>query len=175
MKVFLLPGQSIGNKEWIEDVEKEFQKEFPNTEIIYYEHWSLEEKETNIDLETERFVKLVSECNEEYFVFAKSIGTLIFLNSFKTLKKKPKGVLMVGFCYYLMKRLGYDVSKLMKDVDFRIDIYQKEFDTAGKFEEIKEFSNKYIYVKKYECVGEENDDHHYANLGYLLELIKGLV
>ena len=175
MKIFLLPGQSIKNKEWIENVEREFKKEFSNTEVMYYEHWSLGKEQTDIDLEVERLVEKVNSSNEEYIVFAKSIGTLVFLKSIKDLKKKPKGVLMVGFCYYLMNRLGYDVNDLIKNVDFRIDIYQKEFDTAGKYEEIKKFSNEYIDIKKYECVGEENNDHHYGNLEYLLELVKGLV
>lgn len=175
MKIFLLPGQSIQNKEWIEEVEVEFKKEFPNTEVIYYEHWSLGEKQANIDLEVERLVEKINNCDGEYIVFAKSIGTLIFLNSVKHLKKKPKGILMVGFSYYLAKRLGYDVKELINSVDFRIDMYQKEFDTAGKYEEIKQFSNEYVSVNKYECVGEVNNDHHYANTGYLLELVRGLV
>jgi hypothetical protein len=175
MKIFLLPGQSIRNKEWIEDVDKEFKKVFPNTEIIYYEHWSLGKKEANIDLETERFVELVNNCNEDYIVFAKSLGTLIFLNSVKLLKKKPKGVLMVGFAYYFANRLDLDVEGLIGGADFRIDIYQKEFDTAGKYEELKGFSNEYVSISKYKCTGEGNDDHHYANLEYMLELLRDLL
>ena len=39
MRVILLPGQHISNKEWIENVEKKFQEKFTNTKISYYDHW----------------------------------------------------------------------------------------------------------------------------------------
>ena len=87
MKIFLLPGQSISNKEWIEGVEKKSKEIFSETEVLYYEHWSLGGKDTNIALETEKLVKLVNSYTDDYIVFTKSIGSLVFLNSFKFLKE----------------------------------------------------------------------------------------
>lgn len=175
MKVFLLPGQSISNKEWIEGVEKKFKEISSDTEVLYYEHWSLGEKDTNISLETEKLVKLVNSYTDDYIVFTKSIGSLVFLNSFKDLKRKPKVVLMLGFPYYLAKELDFDLKSLFNKIDFKVNIYQKEYDTAGKYEEVKPFSNEYVTVEKYVSAGEPNDNHSYVNLENISKLLKSLI
>lgn len=175
MKIFLLPGQSIYNKEWIEEVEREFKNITFDTEVLYYEHWSLGEKDTNIALETEKLVKLVNSYTDDYIVFTKSIGSLVFLNSFKVLKRKPKAVLMLGFPYYLSKELDFDLRDLFSKFDFKVSIYQKEEDTAGKYEDIKPFSNEYVTVEKYVGAGEPNDNHSYVNLEYISKLLKSLI
>jgi predicted alpha/beta hydrolase family esterase len=172
MKIFLLPGQSIKNREWIEEVEKEFKKEFSNTEIIYYTHWNTGKENTDVDVEVGRFVDSVNGYDGEYIVFAKSIGCLIFLKSIEMLKRKPKGVLMVGMAYKMGMMMGYDFKKLGEDIDFNINIYQKKLDPAGSVEEVREISTKYINVQEYEVNDEPNDNHHYANLQYILDLIK---
>ncbi len=175
MKIFLLPGQSIRNKEWIEEVESSVKGIFSDTKIQYYKHWTLGEKQTDIPFETEKFVKLINECKEDYIVFAKSIGSLILLNSLKSLKRKPKAVLILGFPYYLVSRLGYDLQGLTEKVNFKIGIYQKEFDTAGTYEEVKTLSNEYVFVNVYECIDEPNDNHRYTNLEYISELLEALI
>lgn len=174
MKIFLLSGQSILNKSWIEDVEKEFNKEFPNTSIIYYDHWDSDIKNINLEEETSKFISMVKECEDEYLVFAKSIGSIVFYNSVKKLVNKPKGVLVVGVPYDLALSMGFDMKNLSKEVDFHINIYQKELDPFGKLEEIQKIEGGTVKVKEYVCVGESNDNHHYANTKYLLKLMKGL-
>lgn len=175
MKIFLLPGQSIRNKEWIEEVESRVKGIFSDSKIQYYKHWTLGEKQTDIPFETEKFVKLINECKEDYIVFAKSIGCLILLNSLKLLNRKPKAVLMLGFPYYLSSRLGSDLKELVERVDFKIDIYQKKYDTAGTYQEVKTLSNEYVFVNMYECIDEPNDNHHYANYEYISKLLESLV
>jgi hypothetical protein len=175
MKIFLLAGQSFSNKEWIEDVEKEFKKEFPNTEVIYYEHWKTGEEYIDMDKEVSKFLKAVDSCNEQYIIFAKSIGTIVLLNSIEKLKNKPKEVVMVGVSYLLALKMGYSFKNLKKKADFKINIYQKKYDPAGSLEKVEDISGDLVKVNEYECKGEENDNHHYGNMEYLLELVKDLI
>jgi hypothetical protein len=172
MKIFLLAGQSFSNKEWIEEVEKEFKKDFSSIEVMYYEHWYLGKKEIDFEGELKKFVDLVSSCDEDYVVFAKSVGTLLFFKSLEKNIKRPKGVLMVGLAYLYGKENGINLVELSKLANFKINIYQKEFDPAGKFKDIKILENGNIKVKKYECVGEKNDNHYYGNFEYLGSLMK---
>lgn len=174
MKIILLAGQSILNKEWIEEVEGEFNKEFPNTSVIYYDHWDSGSKDVNIEIETSKLLNMVDECDGEYMVFAKSIGTVVFYNSLKNLTKMPKGVLMVGIPYDSALGMGFDMEKLRDMVDFSINIYQKELDPFGKLEDIRRLEGGKVKVNEYVCTDEGNDNHHYANTKYLLELIRGL-
>ncbi len=171
MRIILLSGQNISNKEWIENVEKKFQEKFFNTKISYYTHWEKDEKEADIELETKKFLDIVNSSDEEYILFAKSIGSIIFLNSLKDLEKKPKGVLIVGMAYNLGKKLNYDFTDLEKYTSYPVNIYQKEFDPKGYYEDIMNINGGNISVNQYECVGEDNDNHSYENYDYLLRLL----
>ena len=175
MRVILLPGQHISNKEWIENVEKKFQEKFTNTKISYYDHWEKGEERTDIELETKKFLDIVNSSDEEYILFAKSIGSIIFFNSLKDLVKKPKGVLIVGIAYNLAKELNYDFTNLKEYISYPVNIYQKEFDPAGYYADIMSIDGGNITVNQYECVGEENNNHSYENYDYLLELLDNLV
>jgi len=175
MKIFLLSGQSILNKDWIEEVEKEFNKEFPNTTIIYYDHWDSDVKNINLERETSKFIDMVHECEEEYLVFAKSMGSVVFYNSIEKLTRKPNGVLMVGVPYQLAIEMGLDMNNLKEKTDFKVNIYQKESDPFGKLEGIRKIEGGTVKVKEYICTGEDNDNHHYTNTKYLLKLMKELL
>ncbi len=175
MKIFLLSGKSIWNKEWIEEVNKEFEKEFLNTEIIYYTHWNLDRKEIDLNLETKKLVEKINYSDEEYLVFAKSIGTIVFFNAIDKIRRKPLGVLMIGVPRELGLSMGVDFKDLRDKVDYRIDIYQKELDPFANLNTLIDVSGDSVCVYKYECIGEENDNHHYSNMKYLLELIKRLL
>lgn len=175
MKIFLLAGQSLSNKEWIEEVEQEFKKEFQDTKIIYYDHWKNESKNIDSEKEVGKFVKLVNEYTGDYLVFAKSIGTIIFSKGMEKLTNKPKGVLMVGIPYNLALDMGVDMDKLKEKIDFNLNIYQKELDPLGNLKDIENVGGGKVKVSKYVCEGEENNNHHYSNTSYLLGLIKELL
>lgn len=175
MRIILLPGQSISNKEWIENVGKKFQEKFTNTKISYYDHWEKGKEKADIELETKKFLDIVNSSDEEYILFAKSIGSIIFLSSLKDLKKKPKGVLIVGTAYNLGKKLNCDFADLQKYASCPVHVYQKEFDPAGFYDEVRNVNGGNVTVNKYECIGEEDNNHRYENYDYLLELLNGLV
>lgn len=175
MKIFLLSGQSILNKEWIEEVEGEFQKEFQDTTVLYYDHWSSGSKNIDLEKESSKLIEMINGSKGEYIVFAKSIGTIVFYNIVEKLVKKPNGVLMVGVPYDLASEIGFDMSKLKEKVDFNINIYQKKLDPFGNLEKVKDIEGGKIKVNEYICTNEEDDNHHYANTNYLLELVRNLL
>lgn len=175
MKIILLAGQNISNKEWIENVGRKFNEKYLDTEIQYYIHWQNGMQNTNVELETKRFIKTVGELDDEYILFAKSIGSIIFLNSLVNLKKKPKGVLIVGMAYKLAKDMGYDFKKFKNLITFPVKIYQKEFDPAGVYKDIMHIDGEGFTIQKYECVGERNSNHRYENYDYILSLLDELV
>lgn len=174
IKIFLLAGQSIKNKEWIEKVEGEFRKEFQDTTVLYYDHWDSNSNNIDIEKESSKLVKMINEYKGEYLIFAKSIGTIVFYNIVEKLKRKPKGVLMVGVPYDLASEMGFDMGKLKDNVEFDINIYQKKFDPFGNLEKIKSVEGGKVKVYEYVCTDEDDDNHHYSNSSYLLKLIKTL-
>ena len=87
MKIILLSGQSLSNKDWIEEVNKTLKVNSYDTEVMYYSHWERGEGKADVEKETERLIQLINSLSEDYFIFAKSIGTVIFFNSIKRLRQ----------------------------------------------------------------------------------------
>jgi len=175
MKIFLLSGQSILNEEWIEEVEGEFRKEFQDTTVLYYDHWSSGSKNIDLKKESSKLIEMINGCKGEYLVFAKSIGTIVFYNIVEKLVRKPNAVLIVGVPYDLASKMGFDMKKLKGQVDFKINVYQKKLDPFGNLEKVKDMEGGMIRVNEYICTNEDDDNHHYANPNYLLELMKDLL
>jgi predicted alpha/beta hydrolase family esterase len=171
MKIILLSGQSLQNKEWIERVRSKFLEKYSDVDIMYYSHWDKGESIADVDLETEKFINLINTLNQDYILFAKSIGTVVFLNSLSKLKKQPQKVIMVGVPYILAKEKGYDFDTLKDKVKSEVAIFQKENDPMASYEDVKKAEGNRVKVNMYICNGEENDNHSYENLSYLLELI----
>lgn len=77
MHIIYLAGGSVRNKDWIEKVKSEFDK-FSDGQIFYYSHWDTDDKNLNFEIESQKLAELV-ECKDEYFVFAKSIGSILLI------------------------------------------------------------------------------------------------
>lgn len=172
MKLILLSGQSISNKEWIESVSNKLQSKYPNTHIQQYSHWNTKEKYADIEKETKELINNIKNTKEEYCIFAKSIGTIIALNTLKEIKHKPKFCIFLGIPLNLSKELGYDIKKLSFNTSFPIKIFQKENDSFGKYEDLKYLERENVKIFKYENTKEENNNHNYSNLEYILEIFK---
>lgn len=171
MKILLLAGQGINNKTWIEEVRDTFKTVYDDCEIMYYDHWESGEPKADVDKESEKLINIVNGINGEYMIFAKSIGSVIYLNSIGRLSKQPVKVVLVGVPYNLATEKGYDFNTLKALVDYPVSIWQKESDPYAGFNELSGIAGGSVSVNKYEVEGEPSDDHHYASMEKLLEII----
>lgn len=171
MKIILLSGQSLQNKSWIEDVQKKFKEKYQDVEIMYYDHWNRGEGTADVEIETKKFLQLTNGLDDEYMLFAKSIGTVIFLNSLPKLQNHPKKVIMVGVPYEVATQKGYKFETLKDFVKCDVSLYQKSQDPMGSYDVVKTIEGGKVNVYYYECINEEDNTHHYSNMDTLMKLI----
>lgn len=171
MKIILLSGQSLQNRSWIEDVRTKFKEKYQNVEVMYYDHWKRGEGTADVELETKNFLQLTNGFADEYMLFAKSIGTVIFLNSLPKLQNHPKKVIMVGVPYEVATQKGYKFETLKDLVKCDVNIYQKLQDPMGSYDIVNTIEGRKVRVYEYECINEEENTHHYANMDTLIRLI----
>jgi len=171
MQLILLSGQSFSNKSWIEGLQRAFSQKYPDTEALQYSHWEHGGEIADVELETQKFTRHIDGLTEDYSLFAKSIGCVIFLNSLPILTRKPQKVTLIGVPNRLATEKGYDFTKLKTLVTFPVSIFQKRFDPQCSLEELPEIAGGQVSVNEYECIGEENNNHHYANTDTLLGLL----
>ncbi len=125
MHIIYLPGNSVGNKAWIEKVKAEFDK-FSTGEILYYDHWQTGQKWLNLTAESAKLAKMV-DGQKEYFVFAKSAGTGLALKNIFEKKFSPKKAIFCGFP--TVRYLAYPLPPTI--------FVQNEFDPVCSFEKLE--------------------------------------
>ncbi len=171
MRIFILGGQSLSNREWVLEIKESINDSFTTVDVIDYEHWKKGEGRADVDLESSRFIEKVNSLPEDYMIFAKSIGTVIFLNSLSRLKKLPTKVVMVGVPLNVAKEQGYDFEKLKEVTEFPIAIHQKKNDPFSDYENLRVLEGGMVKVNVYPCLNEPENDHHYANM----ETVGGII
>ncbi len=161
-QIILLPGNSKVNIPWLEDTKNVLDKTY-NIKEIRYNHWE-SDLEINFDDELTK-LKNISSNMKNYFVVAKSIGSIITLLGINRNIIDPEAVVILGFPLNLIKKENYDVLPLIKD-NIKVLVIQQKNDILGKSEQVKKYLPSYIDI--IEIPGE---DHFYSDI----ELIKPII
>lgn len=175
MDIILLPGNSIKNKEWIEEVEQAIKPDFNATRIQYYEHWKDGRgwKESgrmiDFDLELEKCIGTVESLGE-YAIFAKSAGVLFALKGIAEQKISPVRCVFAGTAVHFALRLNLDIKKWLKVCTVPVLFVQKELDPAMSFNDLGEFLRT-AGVQDYKMHEIPGHDHHYGDIKGLKDLI----
>jgi pimeloyl-ACP methyl ester carboxylesterase len=165
VNIIYLPGNSFNNKEWIEKVKEKFDS-FSDGEILNYDHWQNGEKFIDMKKEAEKLAKLVEDKND-YFIFAKSIGSILALKSIYEAKLKPLKMVICGHPYRTLSNSDY-----LKFLKIPTLFIQNEFDPVYSFAELERTlkengPNDYKIIKN---VGV--DTHDYEDLERLAKMVK---
>jgi predicted alpha/beta hydrolase family esterase len=167
MKYIFFPGNSIGNKEWIDRLAYEFEDP---KEVVHYSHWDRGEKSINFD---EELKKINISPAEECTVVAKSIGCILALKAMEQRRFNPKEFYFIGFPLFYVN--NHDIkSKGLLKIGKPITFIQKTEDPQASYKQLKE---EVEYIKgdanfiKYELDDEPIDNHHYDNTAYLKQII----
>lgn len=96
--LIVLPGNSPRNKEWGEGCAKHFAKHFAVVYVAEYEHWATGVKWIDLAREEDRLRPYVATLSSdtEVYVFAKSIGSILAVNSIAHGAVAPNGCAFFG-------------------------------------------------------------------------------
>lgn len=131
MVVWIVPGMSINNKNFLEDA----KRVFPDAKLISYNHWE-RGGEINFDLE---IPKLNFDDGDK--IIAKSIGVILSLKSLVKNNKKVN-LFCMGVPIKLSKKINFNLLNELKKHNHLV--FQNEFDPAGNFVELKDINSKII-------------------------------
>lgn len=169
MDLILLPGNSIENKEWIEDVECAVSSDFNTTHVQYYDHWEKGGKVIDLDVETGKLTKMTDSLGE-YVIFAKSAGVILALKGIAEGKINPAKCIFAGTAVPFALRLGFDIKKWLGSCSVQSLFIQKEFDPAISFEDLTALL-KTSGVKNYEVLKVSGSDHYYGDIVFLKKTV----
>lgn len=170
MHIIYLAGNSLNNKTWIENVKANFDS-FSDGQILYYSHWDAGNKNLNFETETKKLIELVKG-NDEYFVFAKSIGSILALKCIYEKTFNPKKMVFCGHPYNLAKELDFPINDYLKSLTVPAMFIQNEFDPLFSFVELEKVLKENSPADYHLIKNPGNNTHDYEDFEQLVELTK---
>jgi alpha-beta hydrolase superfamily lysophospholipase len=135
MHIIYLAGNSLNNKNWIEKIKSQLNP-FSTGDILYYDHWQTGEKWIDLEKESEKLTKLVKD-KKDYFVFAKSIGSVLALKNIFDKTLNPKRLIICGHPYRGAKKVNLPIDEYLKSLAVPTIFVQNEFDPTYSFKELE--------------------------------------
>ncbi len=173
MKLILMSGNSLKNREWIYLVENALKPLFSQTYVMVYEHWAQAQPMADIDLEAAKLATLAQSFNEDYAIFAKSIGSVITLKDIVAGKIAPQQLVITGLPLNLINELGLDIADWLKSLTMPTLIIQNSDDPVGSFANLANISAEAVQQAKLKLIKiPGNNTHDYDDLKYLKSLIQ---
>jgi predicted alpha/beta hydrolase family esterase len=158
MNTIVLPGYSVSNKEWAENVKKELEAVSPVT-VVNWLHWETGKTEVNwVEKEAEKIINSLR--GEQVNLLTKSIGTVVAM---VVLRAKPELINKIIFCgvpLYDLGGKGDQYYRLLKN--FQADkflCFQNENDHHGSFKDVEQLLHSINSNLK--VISKPRSDHEY--------------
>ena len=167
MKLVLLGGNSVKNKEWLENVRDKLKDLFEECAVQYYNHWK-----SGGDVDWKEEVERLGEnSNKNCVIFAKSAGIGVSLKAIYEGKVKPIKCIFVGTPLDWAEKHGNELSPYFINYKTSTLFIQQTNDPYASSAELKKFLEK-NKLKNYELKEIKGKDHNYNNLDEIRKLVE---
>jgi len=168
MDTLIIPGFSIKNKPWAEEIKKGLPPIFPSS-VVYWPHWETGKTEDNwIEKEGEKII--LNTQSEQINIIAKSIGTDV---SMVVLKLKPNLINKIVLCGLPIREFHPGDEKYFEPLrsfpSDRVLCIQNKDDIHGNFEEAEKFIHSLNPSIK--IISEPRADHEYPYLNEFIDFL----
>lgn len=170
MHIIYLAGNNPSNKAWIEKVKSEFDS-FSTGDILYYDHWQSGEKWINLEKESKKLTELVKD-KTDYFVFSKSIGSVLALKNVFEKTLNPQKMIICGHPYQAAKQKNIAIDGYLKSLSVPTMFIQNEFDPVYSFEELQSILKENSPADYHLINNPNNNTHDYGDYEELAKLTK---
>lgn len=112
--LIILGGNSLGNKNWIQEIDKYLKSDYP-TEAFYYSHWENPSREIDFEKELEKLSEFIKDKNiTNYSIVAKSAGFVLSLQGVTKDILKPRTIVGYGLPIEYANYRGIDLKILIE-------------------------------------------------------------
>lgn len=169
MNTVILPGYSLKNKSWAEDIQKELALLF-TASVVNWEHWETGKSEAGwIEKEARKIIESIK--SKQVNIIAKSIGTVVAM---VILKLSPETVGKLILCgvpiidFHPSDEEYYQPLKNYQPENFLC--FQNEDDNHGKYNEVKKFLRS--LNQRLEIISKPRSDHEYPYGKEFIDFLK---
>ena len=164
----ILPGFSLKNKAWAEEIQKGLSLIFP-TSIVNWAHWETGKTEANwIEKEAEKIIYSLQ--GEQVNIVAKSIGTAVAMVVLRLKPESINKIILCGvpICDFLKGDEKY-YEPLRKYQSDKILCIQNKDDNHGSYDNVEKFLHSLNPNLK--TISQPRSDHEYPYLDKFIDFL----
>lgn len=168
METIILPGFSIKNKAWAEEIQKGLSS-ISSTSIINWAHWDTEKSEADwIEKEAEKTILTIQ--GKQVNIIAKSIGTAVAMVIIKLTPELINKIILCGVPThdFLVGDEKY-YEPLIKFPPSKILCIQNKDDNHGSYKEVEKFLHSLNTNLK--IISQPRSDHEYPYLDVFIDFL----
>lgn len=152
MRILLLPGNSAGNRESIEQAQKAI-----GGEILYYQHWDSNTPTIDFEVEAKRLVHLAG--GDRVYILAKSAGTLLAMKTVREARLQIEKAVFLGTAVNWGAERGMSVQEWLREWGVPTLFVHKEHDPVISAAELSMILNG-----RHELLVLPGNDHDYNQI-----------
>ncbi len=144
MKIIILPGYSVKNRDWAESIKNDLEKRIQDSviEVVYWRHWS-DGDSSGLRNEYLRVLQMIGD--EQVVIIAKSIGTWVAMKVVGLAQQKIEKLILCGLPLSNTdtndeQKIAY--MKLSSMEAEKVLVFQNTDDPHGPYLEAKAFMEK---------------------------------
>lgn len=160
MKIILLGGNSLKNKEWVEGMAVLLKKQYDDVVAFHYLHWKEGGALINLDREIDGLKILLKDCSEYIFI-AKSAGSLIALKGIYKNIFSPRVCVFLGLPVLWSRKNGFEIDFWLNGFSVPTLFIQKLEDPAIYAKNLKILLEK-VGVSNYSVNTVPGNEHEYS-------------
>jgi len=161
--LLLLPGNSSRNQELLDTYSEHFKDKGFNIITVPWRHWSDDSMDNVDETEIERIIEIINKTSGDFYVIAKSVGTVLFSKVLSKIdKSRIKRVTYLGLPIsgkIEKYKMYYNVLNGLNDTP--ITFIQAKNDPYASFEEVVDFTKNVLKNVKIELNEINRSDHDY--------------
>ncbi|MDO8488200.1 MAG: alpha/beta fold hydrolase [bacterium] len=169
MKVLVLPGYSIQNRDWAIQVAEYLKSDF-DTKVIEWEHWNgTDNGGLNVSAECLRIENEMGD--EKVNLVAKSIGTLVSMQLLQSKKDKIAKVILLGIPTTDLSETDKQTYQVLAawPID-KLMVIQNMADNHGSADQVQQFLTGINGAIK--VLVKDRADHEYPYLAEFADFLK---
>jgi hypothetical protein len=178
MKIIILPGNSVINKVWAENLKKSIsgKNSIEDVFIQNYSHWESEEEIINLEKEKEKLLKTIFAIKDsKYIIVAKSAGTLLCLNVINRIEKKPEKIILLGIPVRWAKDNGFFLKNTLQEICSQLTVIQNIKDPVAHISDTEEFLRECGVFKEIDFKKMLEDTHNYDQSEGAFDIINKII
>lgn len=169
MEIIILPGNSIHNKEWAEELARNLSS-VGNCRVQNYRHWQTGEKD--IDFEYE--IKILAESvrgKKDYILVGKSAGAITILEALSRKIVNPKKCVLMGLPFDFASKHGKDLIRAISSSNIRREFIQNKDDPYGSAETVRKLLT-FSKIHNYSFTETIGNTHDYLDYTLIAKLAR---